>query len=55
MEFLLKKRYTIFSEIMWIPLLDFVNRKYKSGKEFYGMVLPKGLPLDVVKSISEKL
>ena len=38
-----------------IPLLDFVNRKYKLRKEFYGMDSPKGLPLDVVRIISGKL
>ena len=26
---------------LWIPLLDFVNRKYKLCKEFYGMDSPK--------------
>lgn len=40
---------------LWIPLLDFVNRKYKLCKEFYGMDSPKGLPLDVVQIISGKL
>ena len=40
---------------LWIPLLDFVNRKYKLRKEFYGMDSPKGLPLDVVRTISGKL
>ncbi len=40
---------------LWIPLLDFVNRKYKLRKEFYGMDSPKGLPLDVVRIISGKL
>lgn len=36
---------------LWIPLLDFVNRKYKLRKEFYGMDFPKGLPLDVVRIV----
>ena len=40
---------------LWIPLLDFVNRKYKLRKDFYGMDSPQGLPLDVVRIISEKL
>lgn len=40
---------------LWIPLLDFVNRKYKLRKEFYGMDSPKRLPLDVVRTISGKL
>ena len=40
---------------LWIPLLDFVNRKYKLCKEFYGMDSPKGVPLDVVRIISGKL
>ncbi|MFW5669693.1 MAG: hypothetical protein ACOCM4_10685 [Acetivibrio ethanolgignens] len=40
---------------LWIPLLDFVNRKYKLCKDFYGMDSPKGLPLDVVRNISGKL
>lgn len=40
---------------LWIPLLDFVNRKYKLCKDFYGMDSPKGLPLDVVRIISGKL
>ena len=40
---------------LWIPLLDFVNRKYKLRKDFYGMDSPQGLPLDVVRFISGKL
>ena len=40
---------------LWIPLLDYVNRKYKLRKAFYGMDSPKGLPSDVVRSISGKL
>ncbi len=39
----------------WIPLLDFVNRKYKLCKDFYGMDSPQGLSLDVVRIISGKL
>ena len=40
---------------LWVPLLDFVNQKYRLRKEFYGMDSPRGLPLDVVRMISEKL
>lgn len=40
---------------LWIPLLDYVNRKYKLCKNYYGMSSPKGLPLDVVMKISSKL
>lgn len=40
---------------LWIPLLDFVNRKYKLCKNYYGMNSPKGLPLDVVIILSSKL
>ena len=51
---LTEEQAKLFYEL-WIPLLDFVNRKYKLCKEFYGMDSPKGLPLDVVRIISEKL
>lgn len=40
---------------LWIPLLDFVNQKYKLIKELYGMTSPKGLPLKSVALISSKL
>jgi len=40
---------------LWIPLLDFVNQKYKLVKELYGMTSPKGLPLQQVVLISSKL
>lgn len=40
---------------LWIPLLDFVNQKYKLIKELYGMTSPKGLPLKSVVLISSKL
>lgn len=36
---------------LWIPLLDFVNQKYKLCKDFYGMDSPKGLLLDVRKAL----
>lgn len=40
---------------LWIPLLDFVNKKYKLIKKLYGMTSPKGLPLRSVAVISAKL
>ncbi len=40
---------------LWIPLLDFVNRKYKIKKNLYGMTSPRGLPLDEVAKISARL
>jgi len=40
---------------LWIPLLDFVNHKYKLIKKLYGMPSPKGLPLESVALISSKL
>ena len=40
---------------LWIPLLDFVNRKYKLKKELYGMRTPEGLPLKSVSLISSKI
>lgn len=40
---------------LWIPLLDFVNQKYKLIKELYGMTSPKGLPIQSVALISSKL
>lgn len=40
---------------LWIPLLDYVNRKYNLCKNYYGMSSPKGLPLDIVMKISSKL
>lgn len=40
---------------LWIPLLDFVNQKYKLVKELYGMTSPKGLPLKSVALIASKL
>lgn len=51
---LTKEQAKLFYDL-WIPLLDFVNRKYKLRKDFYGMDSPKGLPLDVVRIISGKL
>ena len=40
---------------LWISLLDFVNQKYKLIKELYGMTSPRGLPLQSVRLISDKL
>lgn len=40
---------------LWIPLLDFVNQKYKLVKELYGMTSPRGLSLRSVSLISAKL
>lgn len=40
---------------LWIPLLDYVNQKYKLVKKLYGMTSPKGLPLESVITITQKL
>ena len=40
---------------LWIPLLDFVNKKYRLERAFYGMTSQRGLPLDVVAKIATKL
>lgn len=40
---------------LWIPLLDFVNQKYKLVRKLYGMTSPHGLPLNEVMQISDKL
>lgn len=40
---------------LFIPLLDYVNQKYKIEKAFYGMTSQRGLPADVVFNISSKL
>lgn len=40
---------------LWIPLLDYVNKKHHLVKVLYGMTSPKGLPLMDVIKISEKL
>lgn len=40
---------------LWIPLLDYVNQKYKLVKELDGMTSPRGLPLQSVVQISAKL
>lgn len=40
---------------LWIPLLDFVNQKYRLIKELYGMTSPKELPLQSAALISFKL
>jgi len=49
-----EKQAVLFYDL-WIPLLDYVNRKYKLCKNYYGMSSPNGLPLDVVMKISSKL
>ena len=40
---------------LWIPLLDFVNQKYKLVKELYGRILTEGLPLQSAVLISSKI
>lgn len=40
---------------LWIPLLDFVNLKYKLIPNLYGVASPKGLPPTAVAQISLKL
>jgi hypothetical protein len=45
---------TLFYDL-WIPLLDYVNQKYRLVKELYGMNSPKGLPLESVMKITNKL
>ncbi|WP_310604589.1 hypothetical protein [Anaerosporobacter sp.] len=40
---------------LWIPLLDYINQKYKLVKELYGMTSPKGLPIESVMKITTKL
>ena len=40
---------------LWIPLLDFVNRKYRLEKALYGMTSSRGLPTDSIAKITDKL
>ena len=40
---------------LWIPLLDFVNQKYKINRNLFGMTSPIGLPIIEIRKISEKL
>ncbi|MEE0199424.1 MAG: hypothetical protein U0I51_02630 [Muricomes sp.] len=40
---------------LWIQLLDFVNRKYRLFKKLYGMTSPKGLSIESVAQIAERL
>lgn len=40
---------------LWIPLLDYVNRKYRIVKALYGMTSPEGLPISKVALISQRL
>ena len=40
---------------LWIPLLDYVNKKCKILPELYGMSSPAGLPIQKIASITNKL
>lgn len=40
---------------LWIPLLDYVNKKYKILPELYGMSSPAGLPIQKIAIITNKL
>lgn len=40
---------------LWIPLLDFVNKRYQINENIYGMTSPQGLPLPVIHEIREAL
>ena len=40
---------------LWIPLLDYVNKKYKILPELYGMNSPAGLPIPKIAIITNKL
>lgn len=40
---------------LWIPLLDYVNRKYQLFPKLYGMDTPEGLPMEEVNHISSRL
>lgn len=40
---------------LWIPLLDYVNKKYKIIPELYGMNSPAGLPIQKIAIITNKL
>lgn len=51
---LTEEQAELFYEL-WIPLLDYVNQKYRLVKELYGMTSPKGLPPEAVIKITEKL
>lgn len=39
----------------WIPLLDFVNQKYRIDRKLYGMNSPEGLSIASIHKIREKL
>lgn len=32
---------------LWIPLLDFVNKRYHVARDLYGMTSPEGLPISL--------
>ena len=40
---------------LWIPLLDYVNQKYRINQSLYGMTSPEGLPIASIKKIRDKL
>ena len=40
---------------LWIPLLDYINKKYKILPELYGMNSPAGLPIQKIAIIANKL
>ena len=40
---------------LWISLLDFVNHEYRIDSQLYGMRSPKGLPVESILRIREKL
>ena len=40
---------------LWISLLDFVNHEYRIDSQLYGMRSPKGLPVEPILRIREKL
>lgn len=40
---------------LWIPLLDYINKKYKILPELYGMKSPTGLPIQKIAIIANKL
>lgn len=40
---------------LWIPLLDYVNKKYEILPELYGMNSPAGLPIQKIAIIANKL
>lgn len=51
---LTNEKVKLFYEL-WIPLLDYVNKKHHLIKSLYGMTDSHGLPLESVHVISCKL